>query len=345
MHHQLTTGNQIIFFLEKELCLFGSHQSLFIDGTFAVVKNLKGKFIQCYIISVLYEFDNSTFSYPICFSYMKNRSANSYFELFEFIKKSYFEKFQILLQPKYIRLDCEFATIKSICLSFPNTKIRLCSVHISRNWRKKMVETFGKQFNKNDILLYSWRLIRGTFFLPYESVKILTLYLKNDIIPELEPVVAEKFLYLLENYFGKLYFETNSKFKFEYWNYYNDISELGLFNMTTNAAETINREFKKMVGTGFISYVRAFTLLKEFKELYLAKYHWKIKNSNLNPRTRKTIFREEKLRNLVWSFSSLKELELQNDTLIAQFAYDFTTIDGFSETVITFNSDYEGEIV
>ena len=64
-HHQHTTDLQIIFYLEKELIFLESHQNLIADGTFHLVKNID--FHQIYVISVLYEIDNKTFSYPLSF--------------------------------------------------------------------------------------------------------------------------------------------------------------------------------------------------------------------------------------------------------------------------------------
>ena len=187
-HHQHTTDLQIIFHLDKELIFLESHQNLFADGTFHLVKNVD--FHQIYVISVLYEIDNRTFSYPLIFSLMKNRLSSTYDELFKFLKDKFFEKFGRELYPKNFHLDCEGAVLKSIKTTFPNTVIRLCTVHIQRNWRKKMVKTFGKLFEKNLHLKTAWRLLRGTFFLPEYLIKIIIGYIYHEITPLLTPSKA-----------------------------------------------------------------------------------------------------------------------------------------------------------
>ena len=112
LHHQHTTELQIIFYLEKELIFLETHQNLFADGTFHICKNLD--FHQIYVISVLYEVDNKTFSYPIIFSFMKNRLSSTYDELFKFLKDKFYEKFGRELFPNTFRLDCEAAVLKSL---------------------------------------------------------------------------------------------------------------------------------------------------------------------------------------------------------------------------------------
>ena len=68
-----------------------------------------------------------------------------------------------------------------------------------------------------------------------------------------------------------------------YWSYYSDINDFGKFNLSTNSAEVINRELKKLAGNGKISFANACRKLKTFKENYLAELHWKVNHDNLNP--------------------------------------------------------------
>jgi hypothetical protein len=66
---------------------------------------------------------------------MKNRLSSTYGELFKFLKDKFFEKFGRELFPKNFHLDCEGAVFKSIKANFPKAEVRLCTVHIQRNWR------------------------------------------------------------------------------------------------------------------------------------------------------------------------------------------------------------------
>ena len=103
---------------------------------------------------------------------MKNRLSSTYDELFKFLTDKFYEKFGRELFPNTFRLDCEAAVLKSLKNNFPLTKIKLCSVHVQRNWRKKMIKTFGQNFEKNPLLKTAWRLLRGTFFctfIPFKS--------------------------------------------------------------------------------------------------------------------------------------------------------------------------------
>ena len=97
-HFQISTEHQHIFFLKSELYKFKTHD-LFLDGTFHLLKNC-GKYNQIYIISILYNENNATFSYPILFSFMKNRFTANYVELFQVVNHNFFEQFNEELSPK-----------------------------------------------------------------------------------------------------------------------------------------------------------------------------------------------------------------------------------------------------
>ena len=76
---------------------------------------------------------------------MRNLFTANYLEVFKFINEAYYEKFNEELSPPAFRLDCDQAVnpgIKSV--DGPGTKIRLCCVHITRNWRKHLIEGIGQ---------------------------------------------------------------------------------------------------------------------------------------------------------------------------------------------------------
>ena len=64
-HFQESTPNPEVFFLDRELYLFEVHD-LYADGTFYLIKNCEA-YSQIYTISVLFQNNNETFSYPILF--------------------------------------------------------------------------------------------------------------------------------------------------------------------------------------------------------------------------------------------------------------------------------------
>ena len=62
MFFQEETENSKIFFLASELWMLGLF-CWYLDGTFSVIRN--SKFCQTYIISILVNENDKTFSYPI----------------------------------------------------------------------------------------------------------------------------------------------------------------------------------------------------------------------------------------------------------------------------------------
>ena len=123
-HFQCSTENQHIFFLKSELYKFEVHD-LFLDGTFHLVKN-QSEYCQIYIISILYSENNGTFSYPICFSLMRNKFTSTYSELFNVINHNFYEQFGRELSPTVFRIDCESAVVRSIKEVYgPSAKIGL----------------------------------------------------------------------------------------------------------------------------------------------------------------------------------------------------------------------------
>ena len=300
--------------------IFENSRWSFPPSPFHLLKNQK-EYNQVYIISVLYTTPNgdATFSYPILFSLMKNRYTANYTELFEVINDAYFRKFQVELSPIAFRLDCEQAVIRSIKEVYgPGSKIRLCTVHVMRNWRKHFIEAIGKVLFNTQLFQNVWDILRGSFFLPFDALEIITNYLKTKILPQVPAGSKVKFQKFLDKYMTKYYFGVNAIYPNAYWSYFSDIDDFSEFNMSTNSAEVINRKLKNLAGNGKISFPTVCRKLRTFKEDYLVDYHHKVRHDNFNPRRKKVVRREEALLDLVREFSNLPFLEQFNDPQVGE---------------------------
>ena len=75
---------------------------------------------------------------------MKGRAAENYRELFTVLSES-FEKIEKRpLKIKRIFSDCEKAIFKPLSEIFEGISIKLCKVHVTRAWQRKMVQIFGQ---------------------------------------------------------------------------------------------------------------------------------------------------------------------------------------------------------
>ena len=162
--HQFSSPKQEIFYLTDELDLLEQHP-VYVDGTFTLVKDQD--FTQIYIISVLFKHGNRTFSYPVVLSLMRGRTGESYREFFGHLAQIFHQKNDRPLEIPKIISDAEAAIFKPIKEIYPQTTLKLCKVHILRNWRKKLIECFGQvQFLTDQNLVNFWLLLRGIFFIP-----------------------------------------------------------------------------------------------------------------------------------------------------------------------------------
>ena len=322
--------------------MFSNFESLYLDGTFHTIKNCES-FCQVYIISILYEFEGKTFSYPILFSLMRKRVIANYVELFTVIKDAYYEKFHEILTPKYLHIDCEGAVLNAITQCFPNSEIKLCIIHIQRNWRKNFINIFGKIDFENSIILKEiWSILRGSFFLPKDALQILINHLKTITLFTLPLRLRPKMKKMIEKYFEKYYFNENAQFNYNLWNFFDDINFNAKFNCSTNSSEVINRKLKVKSGVGKITFNRCCKVLKEFKEDYLSEHRCKVQNDDLNPRLKKTILREENLLSLVRQYS-IHETRYEIDTIIF-FAKKFSNLDSFNDEILDSFISESGEL-
>ena len=113
----------------------------------------------------------------------------------------------------------------------------------------------------------------------------------------------------LDNYIIKYYVSPEAKFAPPLWNYYDQVSKYGAFNTTTNCCEGINRVLKQLCPSGYISLHTACRKLKSFKETNISNFVRKVKGNRMNPRSKETREREEKLMSIMFDFDQQTENE------------------------------------
>ena len=316
--HQFSSPKQEIFYLTDELDLLEQHP-VYVDGTFTLVKDQD--FTQIYIISVLFKHGNRTFSYPVVLSLMRGRTGDSYREFFGHLAQIFHQKNDRPLEIPKIISDAEAAIFKPIKEIYPQTTLKLCKVHILRNWRKKLIECFGQvQFLTDQNLVNFWLLLRGIFFIPAIFLdKILDFFI-DEFRPKLPKRKFDDFF----KYLKKNYFTSTAKYPASMWSYYNQVSDFSDTETSTNSIERINRQLKEKCPNGLINFHKCSKIIWDFKISYLAK---KIRidtdPSLMNLKRPKQIENENSIKTLVRNFS---ELPFQNQCdikIIVTFMFKF----------------------
>ena len=323
---QYQDSEQSIFFLKSEIKML-QNRDWYCDGTFTIIKNLK--FEQIYIISILHSESNHTFTYPVGFCFMRHRKIPNYNILFQFLYDTYFFETNEILTPRCIRTDCEQAAISSVREIFGAVKINLCTVHIQRNWFKKLIDLVSKTlYRQTELLQHSWRIINGAFYLPVNYYAKIIEYLRHTITPLLPETddLRTRFLTFV-NYLEKNYFSPTAYFHPSMWSYYTDISDRSEFNISTNPAESINHQLKLHCTTGTITFHKACAILQKFKTHYIQEHESRVRQNCLNRRRSDVVRRETDLENIISEHDSYLDtcsftqcLEPDVDTIIS-FAF------------------------
>ena len=89
---------------------------------------------------------------------MEKKSKESYCQILDFLKKIYRESENCELENKNWHSDAELAFTNAISISFPESSIFLCSVHILRNFMKQFKSKVDSNFFRNSNLLRIWRV-------------------------------------------------------------------------------------------------------------------------------------------------------------------------------------------
>ncbi|XP_071568719.1 uncharacterized protein [Temnothorax nylanderi] len=96
--------------------------TMFVDGTFATVPQLKNK--NCQLWTILIRYNNRTF--PIVYAIMKNKNTEDYIEILKQITNT------VNIKPVTIISDFERAERKALQVVFPCAKIIGCFFHYSQ---------------------------------------------------------------------------------------------------------------------------------------------------------------------------------------------------------------------
>lgn len=276
---------------------------------------------------------------------MKGKNTAIYIELFEIINEAFLRVHNRVLHPRCFRLDCESAVLRAIFQVYGAVKIRLCSVHILRNWRKKGIEYVGKvAWENNHDIKAAWAILRGCFFLPYPALASVVTYLTTITVKKIPVGLKGKFKKYVNEYLVKRYFSIKATYPNAYWSYFHDINDYAIFNLSTNSIEVINRKLKVKCGTGKISFVSACRILQSFKEDYLGEFYWKINLNHLNPRGRKVVAREAGLLNLVREFDDLPLLQQNQIETIVNYCTNCAFVSVVAQILTTVEKPDEDQL-
>ena len=320
--HQASLPGQEIFFLSEELHTL-NFMTIFCDGTFEIVKDLRCKFQQVYILSVLYESADKTksFTYPVAFAFQKNRTIASYEKFWNFIKSHYEKKYHMPFCPKTFKLDCEMSAIKAIRKCFPISSIKLCSVHIKRRWSQNFESFVGRGEIKKPLYSEIWKILLGSFLVPRTYLPQIIESFRRIPANRFPRGTKENFSRFLD-YLWTTYFDPeNARFKSELWNYYCPTNSVTIYDMSTNSLETINLKLKNKCSSGHMSAYNVFTTLLNFKKEYISKKVFAVNRNNLNPRRPKQILRNHEILQIEAEWESLSEFEQNEKFLIFSFKY------------------------
>ena len=110
-----------VYFLPDEMAMIND-QTLFLDGTFTICKNLNS-YVQIYIFSIKFQTDNRSCAYPVLFAFCVKTSA-VYTKLFNLISALCPPFF-----PNIINMDCVAAMLTVVVNRYPGA-MQLCIFHI-----------------------------------------------------------------------------------------------------------------------------------------------------------------------------------------------------------------------
>ncbi|XP_066602926.1 uncharacterized protein [Prorops nasuta] len=239
-----------------------SAESMFIDGTFKAIPNLKDKNIQLLTILIsINEYPNKAI--PCFWILMKNRRTLDYLETFEYLKHDF-----TTLKPKLIMLDYEQAMSNAIQIAYPSVEITHCFFHFSQALIKKAqkLKIISKTKNK---LLYPER------FLIIRKLTLLAL-----LPPAYVRGVFQQLKKDIQSQFG-MFFEKYLKYYENFW--INEVephkfSVFKLINRTNNYSESYNRKLHANLGkkpninsfiSEYIQYFINYQNVERFKKAYL----------------------------------------------------------------------------
>ena len=168
--------------------------------------------------------DGKRFCLPLAYAFMPNRTQASYNNLFYFLSKLYLDETGHELSPSRVTLDFERASINSVLYIWPETSVRLCSVHLQRSIRKKLQKLFGCYF-ADPTLLKLWQTLKSIHLVNWNHDLIETYfdYLESHV-DEYGDKMTKFIKYLRDTYFkNRLKKGGYDPFSYKYWSWGQDI--------------------------------------------------------------------------------------------------------------------------
>ena len=320
--------------------LNGSHIQM--DGTFKDANQSK-LFRQTLVLSVnFFNTDNSKIiAYPVAFAVMKTKKKELYADVLQALKNLASDN-GCDLKPRSIMTDLEKSEIWAVLEVFPETKVRLCSVHLLRVLRKKLLNVCPT-FMQITALRQVWILLKGIPFINWDGRQDLVFQLfsfmdglKVAIPKEFHSKFDDYLDYLRQNYFNQRDIFYNPR----NWSH-STFAEEGCTVFSTNQAEGLNRsynKFKKNVG-GRIRLKNVFNELGRFKIKELDRKNMALRTnwSCVRNRTTKVRNRYQAIIELVHQFVSMHEVEQQENLILHLEKISRRNID-LTSTI--FNRDY-----
>ena len=308
-----------------------NYAHVFVDGTFRTVSSARvdGKkaFHQMYVCSVrLTSVDDRSFVLPIWYAFLPNKQRKTYDEMWKLFKSIWNDKMDgEPFRPYSFNLDFEIAAIKSIEAAFTASDyyplIRLCSVHMLRNWCKHW-KRIGKKIWKTPEFHNVWQILRGCPYIPWNDdlVNCLFGYLRAQQCQSKKMNENyQKFLdYLYKEYFTAFSGKKQQVNVLGYlnWQHPKFILKTGEVDSTTNVAETVNAAMKHKIKSPPQTLTRLFMGIKKFHFYMMNERKAWGKTKSKGKRKKHIVEKHNIMRDLISEYHDLSETE-QKNTLIS----------------------------
>ena len=183
-------GTRIIGFgTEENLRRLGNSDVWFLDGTFKTCPRL---FQQIFTINYLFR----DTCFPAVYVLMTGRTQEMYVSMLERLLSAA-EEMGIELDPTFMIVDFELASINALQQTFPRARVSGCLFHLRQSIYRS-VQRYGlvDEYRRNDNVSLSVRKLTALAFLPSDEIEDAFIALSNIAPREVEQVYK---------YFGETY--------------------------------------------------------------------------------------------------------------------------------------------
>ena len=237
---------------------------------------------------------------------MQRREKKHYIQLLKKLNEMHRELYGCELEPLSIHTDGELAAIRAFEEVYFTAEIKLCTVHFFRAWDSQLEDLMGKTYKTNKIVCTIRTIIRGCVYIEHtEVIRNRLVGFIGDLAKELKgnlKTQMRKYIkYLVTNYFG-----LKARYPHKWWNYQKDVLN-GNNNMSNNAAESQNRQFKTTFNYGHKDFHKAVGGIQKYKSKCRRKYAEKVDGNCLNRVRRKTRIRHQTAAQLLAEFVALPD--------------------------------------